>query len=745
MKKILLIALAIMSIHHVAAQSLKGTVLDSMDKESVPFASVEIVEINLGVKADVNGKFEFYGKIPENFTLKTVAIGYETSVKSIEKSNWNEQIILNPKHVELHEITVSGPLSNLQRENAIRIETRKINDLNSISNLNLGESLSQIPGVYNTSTGNAIAKPVVRGLQGIRVVTLLNGLRIENQQWGGDHGMGLTDLGIGSVELIKGPASLLYGADALGGVIYFVDEPFANQGKSELGFQSLNLSNTLGTINKLSFKRSSDKSRFSVFASYGNHADYQLPSGRFAENSRFSDYNLKMSFGMNTSRWGLQVKYTLACSSIGIPGHTHDSIINFSEFQSLERGREITIPVQEFVNNMLSIENKFFTKKGEFNFLVGQTINRLTEYEEKVTIPGIDMFLSNSLYHFKWKNSLTEKLNLVTGFQGMYQRIYNTNLGTEELLPNASMLDNGLYAVLFYNLKKSSFQGGVRGDQRLVNSISTFNDIPPTKRTFASLNFSLGWVQHVEKQIFRINISSGFRSPHLSELMSNGIHHGTLRYEIGDLNLKNETANQLDLSYEFHGEHFQIIVNPFYNRIQNFIGINPSDSIIEGFSVFYYKQKDLVNLFGSDFSIHYHPHFAHWLHIESSYSYIQASEKNGNPIAQIPQNRVNTNIKLSFKEGGKFSFEDVILQHMYFAPQNRVAAYEVASNEYHLVNIACNMRLNLKNPIHFGIGVKNVLNKSYIDHLSRLKNIQMPHPGRNIYLSIKYNFNNLNN
>ena len=114
-------------------------------------------------------------------------------------------------HLDLQEVTVSSGSTVTQNKNPFHIESRKINDLNQIPALNLGELIGRIPGVYSSSLGNGISKPVVRGMQGMRVITLVNGLRLEGQQWGGDHGMGLSELGIGTAEIIKGPASLIYG------------------------------------------------------------------------------------------------------------------------------------------------------------------------------------------------------------------------------------------------------------------------------------------------------------------------------------------------------------------------------------------------------------------------------------------------------------------------------------------------------------------------------------------------------
>ncbi len=142
----------------------------------------------------------------------------------------------------------------MQNQTISNIESRKLSELNIIQPTTLGEAISNIPGVYQSTTGVGISKPVIRGLSGSRVVTYLNGLRIENQQWGGDHGMGVDELGIGSVEVIKGPASLLFGADALGGVVYFVDEPYENQNTISSTLQSRYNSVTMGSDNTLSLR-----------------------------------------------------------------------------------------------------------------------------------------------------------------------------------------------------------------------------------------------------------------------------------------------------------------------------------------------------------------------------------------------------------------------------------------------------------------------------------------------------------
>ena len=211
-----------------------------------------------------------------------------------------------------------------------------------------------------------------------------------------------------------------------------------------------------------------------------------------------------------------------------------------------------------------------------------------------------------------------------------------------------------------------------------------------------------------------------------------------MRYEIGNANLKSERATQFDVNYEFDAEHISLIVNPFYNYIVNYIQLSYQDSIIDGLPVFKHEQTPIVHLYGADVGIHYHPHFAHWLHIESSYSLIRAEDRAAKSVSLMPQARVNSFLKVRFKGKRKIRLEQLSAQHQYFFRQENVASYETVSEGYHLFNVGMDLLFDFKSPLKLGLGMKNVLNEDYINHLSRLKNIGMSHPGRNFYVNLKY-------
>ena len=367
MKYILL--LFVFSALSVKAQTtLEGKVFDSISKSSVPYAEIYILELELFTRTDEAGHFFISSKLPNQYQVIVSALGYETQRLILQNKQTNIDFYLIESHQELEEVTISGPKGTLQRENAVHIERMNMKDLNQIATTTIGEAIAKIPGVYNTTTGIGISKPVIRGMQGVRVVSLLNGLRIENQQWGGDHGIGVTSLGIGSVEVIKGPASLLYGADALGGVIYYVDESYAAQNKLEVGLSSQNESNTLGTTNQFWVKKSGNNVRFSLAGSLSNHADYQLPSGRYAANSRFAENTVKSAFGWNRKNSVLNVRYTYNSTNVGIPGHTHDAVIEESKLKVAQQSRKQRLTYQDFKNHYLSIDNKWFMKRGKYSY-----------------------------------------------------------------------------------------------------------------------------------------------------------------------------------------------------------------------------------------------------------------------------------------------------------------------------------------------------------------------------------------
>ena len=230
MKNIILILFCLFSVASFAQQ--KG-IVTNIEKEPLVLAEVYLHPLGILTNTDINGEFNFNIDLPPKSVLVFSKEGYQTFSYQTDNTESKISITLQKLHVEINEVEVSAINHQLSSNQVIALSALTINSLNDNS-LNLVDRLTYIPGVYEKSTGTGINKVTVRGLSGMRLVTYLNGARLENQQWGGDHGLGFTDLGIGKVELIKGPASIMFGADALAGALYFVDDSYVSSGQCEL-------------------------------------------------------------------------------------------------------------------------------------------------------------------------------------------------------------------------------------------------------------------------------------------------------------------------------------------------------------------------------------------------------------------------------------------------------------------------------------------------------------------------------
>lgn len=724
-----------------SAQSFEGKVINSKnEQQGIPYATVHFVSLGTTVQADSAGSW-VVSAVPKGFNHIIVkAVGFRTVHADVDlQEGAVATVSMEPLHHQLDKVIVSNN-GYLHRESITSVESHKVSDLNSVHHSTIGQSIATIPGVYQTSIGVGISKPVIRGLSGSSVVTYVGGLRIENQQWGDDHGLPITSLGISNVEVIKGPASLLYGADALGGVLYFVDAPYAEK-KSLSGFASSTYEhNSRGVVNQAGIRYSGEKFRVQAYGGYDNFADYQVAGGQQALNSRFRQSSSKLLMGCARKNWTIDLKYNFYGARIGLPGHTHDSVPDPSSFLTDNQNRGENVPAMVVTNHFVSLDNKFFFNNQEVYFTLGHTYNGLDEHEEKFFFPDIIMRLNNTLYNVKWRSKISRQLETIVGSQGMLQVNSNGEEAVERLIPDGQTTDVGAYALLKYRKGKYRFLTGARFDYRQITT-----DDGEYSNSFNGINYSAGVARLGEISTARIAVSSGFRAPNTSELLSDGIHHGTFRYEIGNAQLKSENALQVDASYAIHLDDLEFIVNPFYNRIANYIYIQQTDSTVGSYDVYGYEQARYAHLFGADVGVHFHPHRAHWMHIESSLSNVFAEDEFQKPVPLIPQSRWNTELRIKLNSSSTFKIQHIVLQHRYFFKQNRLGMLETATPSFHLLNAAVNMVYQLKTPIFVSLGVRNILDNRFIDHLSRLKSLGIPNPGINVYVSVKYQFSNLLN
>ncbi len=246
-------------------------------------------------------------------------MGLSACIQAQETQEKKQDTLHTKKPFILDEVIVSTAFNKVQSQNVMKVEHESIKSLRQKGTSTLIEGLATIPGVSQISTGTSIGKPVIRGLSGNRVLVYSQGVRIENQQFGDEHGLGLNDAGVESVEVIKGPASLLYGSDALGGVLYFNPEKFANAGILKTDFSQKFFSNTLGSNTSLGVKSSTENLKFLVRGSHNTHSDYKIPDGNRVTNTRYNETDFKTGIGFSNSKFSSIFRYNFNKLDLGVP------------------------------------------------------------------------------------------------------------------------------------------------------------------------------------------------------------------------------------------------------------------------------------------------------------------------------------------------------------------------------------------------------------------------------------------
>ena len=717
-----------------AQNSVTGKILDVKNKPIIG-VSVYAPELHKGTSTDENGKYTL-SNIPAGTAKLTFAYtGFATQNKTInvlKKENILD-IILEETVLHMDEVIVSTAFNKIQSQNVMKVEHSTIKELQQKGTSTLIEGLATIPGVSQVSTGTSIGKPVIRGLSGNRVLVYSQGVRMENQQFGDEHGLGLNDAGIESVEVIKGPASLLYGSDALGGVLYLNPEKFANAGTFQTNFSQKFFSNTLGSNSTLGLKTSTENWKFLARGTYNTHSDYKIAKGDRVTNTRYNETDFKTGIGYSNSKFSSVFRYNFNKLDLGIPenGLAEQTKSKITQF-----------PSQAIDNNLLSLNNIFFFKKSKLDVDLGYISNDRSEFEDS-NIAILHMKLKTFNYDAKYHLPKIGNFESIVGIQGMHQT--NANSGEEYLIPDATTNDFGLFGTGVYEWNSNAIQAGLRFDNRNISTTaqgvsSEEGSFKAIDKSFDSFNASLGYKTNLNKDLsLRLNVASGFRAPNLAELTSNGVHEGTNRYEVGNSDLKTEQNLQTDLNLEYKSSHFEFFANGFYNHINNYIYTSPTGAIIAENVVFDYIQND-ATLFGGEIGLHFHPHPLDWLHYETSFETVTGKKQNGDYLPLIPANNWNNTIRTEFKIKNWLKDGFATLNVSSTFNQNNVSGFETKSNGYTLLNLGFGGTVKFgKTIFDLNLNANNLLDKEYTAHLSRLKTDGIPNIGRNIILGLNFN------
>ena len=654
------------------------------------------------------------------------------------------------RHLQLNELTVTGVTGDTKLKHVtapVSIVSPQV--LRATASTNVIDAISHQPGVSQLTTGGSISKPIIRGLGYNRVVVMSDGVRQEGQQWGDEHGVEVDGNSVNSVEILKGPASLMYGSDAMAGVVILHQQPTLAEGEMKANvtseYQTNNglfayhlqmAGNQKGFVWDASF---SDK----MAHAYKNKYDGYVPGSQFRERAGRLMLGVNKGWGHSRLVWAI---YHLTPSII--EGERDPKTGELEPLSNDLKTYGRSLPFQQVKHYKLVWDNSLNLSSGYLKAIIGYQQNRRQEFEESMDDYELYFKLHTLTYDLRYVTNEFDGWKLSTGIGGMYQK--SGNEGEEYLIPDYRLFDFGLYATATKQLgDRWTLNGGVRYDHRHLHGYELMEDdelrFTDFSRHFNGLTGSIGAVLNVSDNLnLKMNIARGFRTPNMSELASNGVHEGSVRYELGNQQLKSEYSLQADLGLDFTSRYVSAQLALFANRINNYIFTHRvAEEKEEGYLTYAYTQGD-ARLLGFEAGVDFHP--IHSVHFSNAFSYVDAQQMHAAPGAKYlpftPAPKWSSELKweLSHHSHPTIAHHHTtdaahrsLLNNLYvaagldcFLKQSHIYGADDTETEtpgYALLSLSAGTDLQLhgKKVAEFYFTADNLLDKAYQNHLSRLK------------------------
>ena len=776
MKKIFIFLISLVAALNISADvtatsqtSLQGKITDK-NGEPIIGVNIYLPELKTGATTNTQGVYEIDNLPKHTLSIQINSVGYKMILEKIDLGSvTHKDYVMQESITEITEVTVIGQGLNSQiTKTPTPVSVVTLTELMQHPSTNIIDALSSQPGVSQITTGGGISKPVIRGLGYNRVVVVNDGVRQEGQQWGDEHGIEIDENQVNRAEILKGPASLLYGSDAMAGVISFFSAPILPQGKMQLNASEIYQTNN--GLMAYSLDYAGHKKTFVWDMRYSGkqaHA-YQNKYDGYVYNSGFKENAASALLGVS-NWWGyshltlsmyhltpgivegnrdsLSGKFTkdviLPDGTVGSAIATHNDLTSYSH----------QLPYQQVYHYKAVWNNNIMIGDGNLKASVGYQQNRRQEFANVLTPDNYGLYFQLHTVNYDVHYEMAERngYSFSFGVNGMGQR--SLNKGTEFLVPEYGLFDIGAFAVAKKSIGKLDLSGGIRFDNRSENGKDLYLNADDTKTTasdpaavqrfsafsknFNGVSGSIGAsLQLNDHWITKLNLSRGFRAPSIGELASNGVHDGTVRYEIGNSGLKSEHSLQLDYELGYNTEHVSAKVNLFANNIRNYIyshkinSVNGGDSIQSGYSTYKFNSGNAL-LFGGEAYLDIHPHPLDWLHFENTFSYVHSELKNQSDSTRYlpftPAPKWTSDIRVDLDHTGKllkntyFSFG---IEHD-FKQANIFSAYntETVTDAYTLLNagIGTDIVWNKHKLFSVIINGTNLADIAYQSHLSRLK------------------------
>ena len=768
--------------------TLKGTV--TANNSPLAYATIVLNGTKYGTTTNDKGFYELKNIVPGEYTAVFSSVGYFADRLKVTITD-GEPIIRNIELKEnsskLSEVVVTGVSRATElRSNPVPIVVLSKKDIDQHVNNNIIDAIVKgIPGVTAVTTGPNISKPFIRGLGYNRVLTLYDGIRQEGQQWGDEHGIEIDQYGIARAEVIKGPASLTYGSDALAGVINLIPYiPNGQDGKlnGDIITDYHTNNGLIGSSLGLSYKKNDWKYAFRATDKMAHN--YQNKIDGPVYNTAFREYILSGMARVDKSWGSSQFAVTTYDNKQEIPDGSRDSLTRRFTVQVAEAGNDdiknrplasqdgltsygIT-PLHQHIQHY-RVYNKTEIKLGEgiFASALGwqQSVRREYNHPTQPDQAGLYVTLNTLNYDFRYSPQVVNGWETSFGVNGITQTNRSKN-ATDFPIPDYNLFDIGGFFFAKKSIGKTDISGGVRYDTRNIswddfyvgaNPANGFEQrvaatspdgrlqFPNFKHTYHGVSGSLGVTYNVsERVLLKANIARGYRAPNITEIGSNGLDPGAHIVYLGNRTFKPEFSLQEDVGVIAYLKDVDLMLEVFNNQLSNYIYQSRLDDangnpviIVPGNTTYQYQQSK-ARLYGAEFTFNLHPRNAKWFELNNSAAYVIGLNQNEQLIQQsngaakylpfIPPLHLRSEVKLKLQGTyGIFSKVYFRAEADAYAAQNRYYALndtETPTPGYTLINAGIGSTLKAKSGktiCELFLQADNLFDVAYQSNLNRLK------------------------
>jgi len=780
LSRILIFCIAMVSVYVSKAQQTIQ-VIDDERKLPVPGVSVYLLPSGELFVSNEKGFINIPEEGFESITaIEFRSIGYETLTLFLEDIDLSEDTVftvnLMAVSTSLSEVLVLEDHAKHEHSLASVHLNEKYFDRNNAGTLS--QSLRKVPGMQSLDMGPGVGKPVIRGLFGNRVIVNKDYIKQEGQQWGTDHGLEIDPFDARRIELVKGPASLQYGSDGLGGVLNILPNILPKDNEIEGQFRSLYKSNNNHKAASLYLAAKRGNWFVTTRASIQDYEDFRVPAETFTyngfelpifnqrlKNTAGQEKSVVITTGFQTNKQVTKLSYSMYDLRAGI----------FSGAVGIPRSYlladdglpgNVEVPFQEVNHQRLVMNHISFFGKNHFTLNLGYQRNLRTEHSLPESHSQFDIDPNDTRAVVLNLQTYTYETHVEIGHSGEGRSVlgsngqiqHNVRNGFEFLLPDFRLWRSGIFYFMEQPLKEHwTVSAGARYDvgnnqnesfflerrDRQGNLFAT-TSVAALNRFFHNWSASLGayYQSHNPYQV-RMNLSKSFRIPYPNETGSNGIHHGNFRHEVGNPDLRSEQGYQSDLSVEYTGRTFKAQVAGFFNYFDGYIYLSPSanfSNLPEAGLLFNYQQNDAIYTgFEAEYEYQILPSLSWRQAFEYVHSYNIQSQL---ALPFTPPVSILTEIShtLSFRQ---MDLEGILSSHYFFANnRNRVDRFEQPTPGYHLVDILFQVTSKKwMKDTQLQIQVQNMFNVAYLNHMSRYRLLNLPEQGRNLILTLKIPIN----